>query len=852
MPVSIRSLLLTGILVIAAIIGLTANEIRLGHLMARQEAENRLATSALSVSEQLRRDLLAIGFVMEDARKLATAENLAQPGVNADLHPALRNLALGLPILNNLLIIDPAGIVVASNLSPNQQPVNASDRAYYRHHRDSTQMQMYIGETNISRTTSGRVWQITQRFNRPDGSFGGIVLVSLKHEYLASVLRGFVPVEGGSASIVRTDGRLLARYPVPDDSMFQADLSSNILFTTLLPRSPTGSYRNISVAEGKPRIFSYRLMDNLPILMVASQFETDVYADWRSQMQRQVAMAVLATAGLVILLVFLVRLLYRQEESDQHFRTIANGGMALIWTSGIDKHCNYFNAPWLRFTGRTLEQELNNGWAEGVHPDDRERCISLYNSHFDRRQPFSIEYRLHHADGSYHWIVDHGSPRYDSAGNFIGYIGFCYDITERKQTEDELERHRLHLEDRVEERTAALAIAKEAAEAANRAKGAFLANMSHELRTPMNGVVGMINIARRRMTDPKGLEQLDKAQQSAGHLMAVINDILDISRIESEHFTLEHDAFTLGTVTRKLTNLFERQALEQGLALHIEIPGKLAETSLSGDPLRLSQVLINLVGNALKFTPAGSVTLDCQLVEEDPAACTVRFAVRDTGIGIPPEARARLFNVFEQADNSLTRKYGGTGLGLAICKRLVNMMGGEIAVESTPGAGSTFAFTLRFDKNSVHAVSPALTFNDAAVLERLRERIGGTRILLVEDEPICQEVARGLLEDVGLAVDVAGDGALAVTLARQQAYALIFMDMQMPQLNGVDATRAIRADSCNRDTPILAMTANAFDEDRQACFEAGMNAHLAKPINPDVLYAALAAWLPPRANPLDA
>ena len=531
----------------------------------------------------------------------------------------------------------------------------------------------------------------------------------------------------------------------------------------------------------------------------------------------------------------------RQElrEHELHYRTLANGGSALIWTSGTDRLCNYVNEPWLRFTGRSEEEEIGNVWIANAHPDDAVRCRRVYDAAVNVCAPFSMEYRLQHAEGGYRWVRADASPRFDSMGSFLGYIVFSYDISQAKLAELELDRYREHLEDLVGIRTNELAEAKLAAEDASRAKSAFLANMSHELRTPMNGVMGMIELARRNITDPHSLSMLDKASHSAERLLGVLNDILDISKIEAGRLALEDMPLQIAALCENITATLGHTAADKGLLLSTDLPADLAGQWLQGDPLRLGQILLNLIGNAIKFTDRGRVVLRIRMLSETATAARVGFDVSDTGIGIDPSVQARLFSSFEQADSSMTRRYGGTGLGLAICKQLVQMMGGEIGVESSPGAGSRFWFVVPLRKRVAAVEAPRQVVRTQGAELRLLANHAGTRILLVEDEPISREVSAGLLDDVGMQVDTADDGQQALELAWRNRYEVIFMDMQMPVLNGLEATRAIRADSLNSATPIIALTANAFEEDRRRCLEAGMNGHVGKPVRPGELYETL-------------
>ncbi len=512
------------------------------------------------------------------------------------------------------------------------------------------------------------------------------------------------------------------------------------------------------------------------------------------------------------------------------FEAMNEGGLTLDATGHI-LHCN---PRFLAMTAAMIDQLRGHPLLDWIAPGDRPRVAALLASD----SACAGDVNLLNTEGEARPVRLSLTPL-DADKLHMSCI-VVTDLLEQTRAKAALESHKQHLEEVVAERTLQLASAKRAAESANLAKSAFLANMSHEIRTPLNAITGMAHLIRRAGLSPEQNERLNKLEAAGAHLLEIVNAILDLSKIEAGKFTLEETPLGVESLLGNVASMLHDRARAAHLELITE--SHAIPPQLLGDPTRLQQALLNYATNAIKFTQTGHVTLRVKPVTEDAASVLLRFEVSDTGIGIPPETLHKLFAAFEQADNSTTRKYGGTGLGLAITRHLALLMGGEAGAESQPGVGSTFWFTARLKKGNIPCAAEVEVMLELAE-DTLKRTCAGKRILLAEDEPINREITLMLLDDVGLVAEVAEDGEVAVALAKLNEYDLILMDMQMPNMDGLDATREIRLMPNGNRIPILAMTANAFAEDKERCFEAGMNDFITKPANPQDLFATLLKWL---------
>ncbi|MBQ0944312.1 PhnD/SsuA/transferrin family substrate-binding protein [Ideonella sp. 4Y16] len=513
---------------------------------------------------------------------------------------------------------------------------------------------------------------------------------------------------------------------------------------------------------------------------------------------------------------------------------------------GVDQRglCTFINPSALamlqlqapQVLGRPQHEVFHHHHADGRPYPASECPISLTLAD---GQPRQVQDWFWRQDGSGFAVRLSVSPSPQRDGSRGAVVTFD-DITEHLRVADELAQHRDHLEQLVRTRTAEAEEARLAAEQASRAKSAFLANMSHEIRTPINAIVGLSHsLSQMASAGEPQRERLAQIQVATRHLMALIDNVLDISRIEAGRLTLADDPFSLPELLRQACDMVLPQAQAKGLPLQVQAEGLPA--TLRGDPVRLSQALINYLGNAVKFTSQGHIDLRVSQQDRQDGRVLLRFEVSDTGIGLSTDEQARLFRPFEQSDVSATRRYGGTGLGLAITRHLATLMGGEAGVHSRAGEGSCFWFTAWLALAPEQTAGEPAAGNDA--LAPLRTEHAGAPVLLVEDDPVNQLIARELLQAAGLQVSLAGDGAEALALARTQAFAAIVTDVQMPRMDGIVLARQLRAQPGLARTPIIAMTASALSGDREACLQAGMNAYIAKPVDPPALYRVLLAEL---------
>jgi len=507
--------------------------------------------------------------------------------------------------------------------------------------------------------------------------------------------------------------------------------------------------------------------------------------------------------------------------SEERYRYLANALPQIVWTTGADGLVDFLNDRWQERTGIPIADSLGVAWGAAIHPEDQERVQERWTAAAASGETYDLEARFRMADDSYRWHLVRALPLHDADGQIVRWFGTCTDIEDHMRTEE------------------ALRTAKASAEAANQAKSEFLANMSHEIRTPMNGIIGTTQLLLQTQLSSTQRDYMALLSRSADLLLRLINDILDFSKIEAGKLAMESIPFVLRDTVFETLRAPSMRAADKGLELTCRIAEDVPDI-LIGDPVRLGQILANLAGNAIKFTEAGEVAVDADCVELESGRVRLHFAVRDTGIGIAADKLSSIFGAFSQADSTTTRKYGGTGLGLSICAQLAKLMDGRMWAESTPDSGSMFHFevVLARQPGASASATPAAADVMAAETDTV---VPPLRVLLAEDGRVNQQLAVILLEQAGHLVVTVENGRAAVESVASGQFDLVVMDVHMPEMDGLEATRMIRnsEQATGSHIPIVAMTANAMKGDREECLAAGMDGYVPKPIRVDDLELAI-------------
>ena len=516
---------------------------------------------------------------------------------------------------------------------------------------------------------------------------------------------------------------------------------------------------------------------------------------------------------------------YTHHASHTGFWNLDVSKNLLTWS---DETYELFNIP--------KNQAINEQtFIDIIHPDDKDYVIKYWNDYKDIGKGFSITHRVI-VDKKIVWIEARSFVELNERHEVVSLFGTLEDVTERIHEQIDAEKYRLKLEDIIQEKTLALEKSRVQAETSNQLKTSFLSNMSHEIRTPMNAIIGYAHLLEQKITDPEQKEYIERINDASKHLLGIINDILDLSKIEAGKMILEERPFKLDKLIDEVRSIVIEMVKSK--KLYIDIEKVNCPEILIGDSNRIRQILINLLSNSVKFTDTGGISLVISLVDKFDQHVMMSFKVKDTGIGMTNEQQKRLFQEFEQADSSTTRLYGGTGLGLSISKKLSELMKGSLKVESKLNEGSEFILTIPMEIDEHESTLKTIDLEESFEIKPKQ----GSKILLAEDNFLSQKLAHRILSNMGMDVTVANNGKIAVDHVKSSPFDLVILDIQMPVMDGIEAAKMIR--TFNKETPILAMTANAFSEDIALCIAAGMNDYISKPIDPKSLSRALANWIP--------
>ena len=792
----------------------------------RQQGEQDSSNLARAFAENISRTIDGIDQSLLFMRQAYAANPTA-----FDLRAFAKNGQLINELTLQISLTDPNGIMLMNNNGPTKDRVDLSDREHIRVHMNTARDRLFISRPVLGRVSGKWSVQFTRKLLTADGKLGGILVVSLDPSYLARFYNS-LQIGDGAVMLVGDDGGVRVRAPSdPAISALGRTLSAPLM-RQLLSGPDHGTYEAVSEIDGVERINSYRRLEHQPLLVIVGLATTDVFADSTHNQSRYLTFGALLTLLVCAVALELARHSQTRQRAAQSLTaTLENMSQGIIMVDDQNRIAviNQRAVEMLGLPGELIKQGANFqdilDWQIGVGEFDPSDPATADIRRLAETGGFSANLQVYERVRANGTVLEVRTKQLEGGGAVRTYT----DITERRRNAE------------------ALATERDAAEAAGRARSDFLAVMSHEIRTPMNGIIGVAGLLLEMPLGTTEKQYATIIRDSGDHLLQLINDILDFSSLEAGKMKLEETAFDIRAVIASATDLMALQARSKELTLDIEIHRDVPKLAI-GDPRRLRQILLNLVNNSIKFTQTGGVRVSATSRTGAAGTLHLDVAVSDTGIGIPPEAVGRLFQEFSQVDSSISRRFGGTGLGLAISRRLVQQMGGKIAVESIQDVGSVFRFdvVLRSAPSAKPDAGPDAApgaYPGADPDGRLQD--AGTdqryRVLIAEDNATNRMIVTRMLEKLGHNVEAVNNGREAVEAVSTTPYDVVLMDMRMPEMDGLAATAAIRGMSGTvAAIPIIGLTANAQKSDEEACMAAGMNRVATKPITSAALARVLA------------
>ncbi|MHA4870665.1 response regulator [Duganella sp. PWIR1] len=831
-----------GLLVVSLFVAHVLNQSRLRYYASAEETSHNLA---VLLENFLHSHFQEVELAMRRADLEFRTMHLEGRYTDEKFSAFLRSLKERLPQAQAVRGSNAAGLVLYGEQIDLAKPQDLSIREFFTRARD--EHQLIFGVPVKSRITGEWVLPLVYPLTLPNGTFGGTAYVLMNSSHITESFAGLNIGKNGSLVLLDDRKRVLHRYPEVPGMEFGSVIRVNPITQDILDgKQARASYTIVSPRDGRERTLSVEKVGAYPVFVVAGLASEDFLAPWHREVRNAVAFLSLLI-GLAVALLLGVRYGLRKQyqalqalvdadralqasltkltASESRWRSLTEGLPQMVWTATPELRLDFLSHHWESFSGIPAAQLIASGdWSRVIHPDDMPVVTAAWQQALLGGDQFRCDCRLRRHDGEWRVFDNHALPQKDAAGGILSWVGSSTDSTELRAGH------------------AALLQAKEAADQAGRAKSDFVANMSHEIRSPMNAVLGMLQLLRQ--TDMSGRQQdyVDKAHAAASALLGLLNDVLDFSKVEAGKLMLDPHPFRLDKLWRDLAVILSANVGAKNIEVLFRIAPELP-AMVVGDALRLQQVLLNLAGNAIKFTERGEVVVSAQLVAQGEHSLSIAFAIRDTGIGIAADQCEHIFDGFSQAEASTARRFGGTGLGLAISQRLVRLMGGTLRVVSEPGHGSVFDFTVELGKSGQQPAADAFT-----LLAEQDALMRGLSCLVVDDNPVARTVLREMATSFGWKVDVAADGyealdAIAAQLGRRKAYDVVFIDWRMPALDGWETSCRIRQLAPEGKTPLIVMV-TAHDREllaqRHCEMTPVLDGFVVKPVTASMLFDAVA------------